>query len=56
MSIISISVKDQTLNELEQVIDDGGYKGRSDAFRFAIKLLSREQKQQQRLLWTNYPD
>ena len=49
MGIISISVKDQAKKELEKIIEEGGYKGRSDAFRAAMHLLSREQRQQKEL-------
>ena len=52
MGIISISVKDQTQKELDKIIQEGGFKGRSDAFRAAINLLSREQIQQKKLTGT----
>lgn len=50
MGVISISVNNQTNKELERIIREGGFKGRSDAFRAAIHLLSREQNQQKSLV------
>ena len=52
MGIISISVKEQTEKELEKIIHEGGFKGRSDAFRASINLLAREQMQQKELRGT----
>ena len=46
MGIISISADDRTLKGLEDAIKDGGYRGRSDAFRASLNLLIAEQKQQ----------
>ncbi len=46
MGIISISADERTLKGLEDAIKDGGYKGRSDAFRAALNLLIAEQNQQ----------
>ncbi len=42
MAIISVSLKDETVRELDRLVASGGYKGRSDAVKSAVQLLSRE--------------
>ena len=46
MAIVSVSLKSETLNELDRLVRQGGYKGRSDAVKTAVHLLSREIEQQ----------
>jgi len=47
MAIVSVSLKSETLNELDRLVRQGGYKGRSDAVKTAVHLLSREIEQQE---------
>jgi CopG family transcriptional regulator, nickel-responsive regulator len=42
MAIISVSLKNETIGELDRLVNIGGYKGRSDAVKTAVHLLSRE--------------
>ncbi|MBD3388967.1 MAG: ribbon-helix-helix protein, CopG family [Candidatus Altiarchaeales archaeon] len=49
MAVISVSVDEETISELDLIISEGGFKGRSDAFRTAVKLLAREQTQQKKM-------
>jgi len=42
MSIISTSLTEDTIRELDNIVSSGGYRGRSDAVNAAINLLSRE--------------
>jgi len=46
MGVISVSVGKRELEVLDRLVEEGSYRGRSDAVRSAIKALSLEQKQQ----------
>jgi CopG family nickel-responsive transcriptional regulator len=48
MTIISVSLKDETIRELDRLVDAGGYKGRSDAVKTAVHLLAKETATQQK--------
>ena len=48
MAIISVSLKNETIAELDKLINTGGYKSRSDAVKTAVHLLSREIDEQNR--------
>ncbi|MFZ2455113.1 MAG: CopG family ribbon-helix-helix protein [Candidatus Altiarchaeia archaeon] len=45
MSVISVSLTEETIEELDKIVGSGGYRGRSDAVNAAINLLSRETDQ-----------
>ncbi|MCX6694875.1 MAG: ribbon-helix-helix domain-containing protein, partial [Candidatus Altiarchaeota archaeon] len=49
MSVISVSLGVGDERELDKLVEQGGFKGRSDAVRTAIKLLSREHRQHKEL-------
>lgn len=42
MSIISISLPEETIKELDRIVTQGGFKGRSDAVRNSINLTLRD--------------
>ncbi|MFC2162132.1 CopG family ribbon-helix-helix protein [Candidatus Altiarchaeota archaeon] len=42
MSVISVSLPEQAVSELDDIVRDGGFKGRSDAIRNSISLLSKD--------------
>jgi CopG family nickel-responsive transcriptional regulator len=49
MPIISVSLKEDTIKELDRLVNSGGYKSRSDAVKTAVHLLSREIDQQKKI-------
>ncbi|MBD3260383.1 MAG: hypothetical protein GF334_01675 [Candidatus Altiarchaeales archaeon] len=42
MAIISVSLPQETLEELDKTVLIGGYKSRSDALRYSINLISKD--------------
>jgi CopG family transcriptional regulator, nickel-responsive regulator len=40
MSVISVSLPDEAVGELDRIVRQGGFRGRSDAVRNAVKNLS----------------
>ena len=46
MTIISLSIPDEMLRQLDRLVKDGGYGGRSDALRQGVKMLSEEHRRQ----------
>lgn len=50
MTIISLSFPDQMVKELDQIQDSGGFAGRSELVRSAIRLLIEDRKEKDSLL------
>jgi CopG family nickel-responsive transcriptional regulator len=50
MTIVSLSFPDQMIKELDQVQDSGGFTGRSELVRAAIRLLLEDRKEKNSLL------
>jgi CopG family transcriptional regulator, nickel-responsive regulator len=50
MTIVSLSFPDQMVKELEQIQDAGGFAGRSELVRAAIRLLIEDRKEKDSLL------
>jgi len=42
MAVISVSLKEETIRELDELAGEGGYKSRSDAVKSAVHMLFRE--------------
>lgn len=42
MTIISVSLPEEALRELDNTVATGGYKSRSDALRYSINLISKD--------------
>ena len=49
MAIISVSLKNETIRELDNLVEFGGCKGRSDAVKMAVHMLSKEVDEQKRI-------
>jgi CopG family transcriptional regulator, nickel-responsive regulator len=50
MTIVSLSFPDKMVKELDQIQDAGGFAGRSELVRAAIRLLMEDRKQKDSLL------
>jgi CopG family nickel-responsive transcriptional regulator len=50
MTIVSLSFPDQMVKELDQIQDAGGFAGRSELVRAAIRLLLEDRKEKNSLL------
>jgi len=50
MTIVSLSFPDQMVKELDQIQDTGGFAGRSELVRAAIRLLIEDRKEKDSLL------
>jgi CopG family transcriptional regulator, nickel-responsive regulator len=50
MTIVSLSFPDQMVKELDQIQDSGGFAGRSELVRAAIRLLIEDRKEKDSLL------
>jgi CopG family transcriptional regulator, nickel-responsive regulator len=50
MTIVSLSFPDKMVKELDQIQDTGGFAGRSELVRAAIRLLMEDRKQKDSLL------
>jgi CopG family transcriptional regulator, nickel-responsive regulator len=47
MAIISVSLDDKQVSELDALVEEFGYKGRSDAVRTALKAMFKEDRKHQ---------
>ncbi|HYY92334.1 MAG TPA: CopG family ribbon-helix-helix protein [Candidatus Dormibacteraeota bacterium] len=50
MTIVSLSFPDQLIKELDQIQDKGGFTGRSELVRAAVRLLLEDRKEKDSLL------
>ncbi|MFH0861811.1 MAG: CopG family ribbon-helix-helix protein [Candidatus Altiarchaeota archaeon] len=42
MTVISVSLPEETIREIDRMVGSGGYKGRSDAVKSSVHYLSKE--------------